>query len=133
MEESRAPKKMILKELSRYNVGTYADIVYRNALLYPEDVAFKYGSEKVTFGQFNARVNSLIHGLRSLGAKKGDVIGILSWNCLEYADVYGAAMKGGFIASPFNPRLLSNAARNPPNMIDPFSQGKKRFCSDEVV
>jgi len=39
--------------------------------------------------------------------KKGDVIGILSWNCLEYAYIYGAAMKGGFIASPFNPRLKS--------------------------
>ena len=29
----------------------------------------------------------------------------MSWNRLEYPDVYGAAMKGGFIASPFNPRL----------------------------
>jgi len=27
-------KGWILKELARYNVGTYADIIYRNALLY---------------------------------------------------------------------------------------------------
>jgi hypothetical protein len=27
------------------------------------------------------------------GSEKGDGIGILSWNCAEYADVYGAAMK----------------------------------------
>src|SRR4030042_422115 len=37
--------------------------------------------------------------------KKNEVPGILAWNCLEYVDVYGAAMKGGFITSPFSPRL----------------------------
>ena len=108
MGEANGAKKMILKELSRYKVGTYADIVYRNALLYPDEVAFKYGPEKITFAEFNGRVNGLIHGLQSLGVKKGDVIGILSWNCPEYVDVYGAAMKGGFITSPVNPRLQAN-------------------------
>jgi long-chain acyl-CoA synthetase len=97
--------KFILKELCRYRRGTFADIVYRNALLHSDDEAFICGSQRITFSQFNARVNSLIHALRSLEVKKGDGIGILSWNCLEYMDVYGAAMKGGFIASPFNPRL----------------------------
>jgi acyl-CoA synthetase (AMP-forming)/AMP-acid ligase II len=97
--------KFILKELCRYNTGTFADIVYRNALLHADREAFVYGPQRVTFSQFNARVNGLIHALQSLQANKGDVIGILSWNCLEYVDFYGAAMKGGFIASPFNPRL----------------------------
>jgi acyl-CoA synthetase (AMP-forming)/AMP-acid ligase II len=97
--------KLVLKELSRYQIGTFADIIYRNALLIPDGEAFVEGSQRITFSQFNARVNSVIHGLYSMGIKKRDVIGILSWNCLEYADVYGAAMKGGFIASPFNPRL----------------------------
>ncbi|OGP54634.1 MAG: hypothetical protein A2Y65_03545 [Deltaproteobacteria bacterium RBG_13_52_11] len=97
--------KLILNELCRYNVGTFADIVYRNALLHSDKEAFVYGPRRITFAQFNARVNSLIHALRSSKVKKGDVIGILSWNCLEYVDVYGAAMKAGFIASPFNPRL----------------------------
>ena len=97
--------KLVLKELSRYQIGTFADIIYRNALLYPDREAFICGSQRITFAQYNDRVNSLVHALRSAGVNKGDVIGILSWNCLEYADVYGAAMKGGFIASPFNPRL----------------------------
>ena len=101
-------ERLILKELSRYRIGTYADIIYRNALIYPGYEALKYGSERVTFAGFNARVNGLIHALWSLRVKKGDVLGILSWNCLEYADVYGAAMKGGFIASPFNPRLQAD-------------------------
>jgi hypothetical protein len=41
-------KKFILKELARYKINTYADIIYRNALLYAEEEAFKYGREKVT-------------------------------------------------------------------------------------
>jgi len=98
-------EKLVLKELCRYAIGTWADIIYRNALLYPEDEAFIFGKERITFAQFNARVNRLIHALRSMGVKKGDGIGMVSWNCLEYCDVYGAAMKGGFIISPLNPRL----------------------------
>jgi acyl-CoA synthetase (AMP-forming)/AMP-acid ligase II len=98
-------KRFILKELSRYDTGIYADIIYRNALLYPREVAFKCGQESLTFSQFNERVNALIHSLQSMGVKKGDVLGILSWNRIEYAEAYGAAMKFGFIASPFNPRL----------------------------
>jgi acyl-CoA synthetase (AMP-forming)/AMP-acid ligase II len=99
---------LILKELCRYNRGTFADIIYRNALLHADEEAFVCGAQRITFAQFNARVNRLIHGLCSLKVKKGDVLGILSWNRLEYPDVYGAAMKGGFIASPFNPRLKTD-------------------------
>jgi acyl-CoA synthetase (AMP-forming)/AMP-acid ligase II len=101
-------EKLMLRELCRYGIGTWADIIYRNALLYPENEAFIYGEERITFAQFNARVNRLIHALHSLGVKKGDGIGIVSWNCLEYTDVYGAAMKGGFIISGMNPRLQSH-------------------------
>lgn len=95
----------ILRELSRYKIGTFAHIIHRHALLHPDQEAFVYGSERITFSEFNARVNSLIHALQAMEVKKGDLIGILSWNCLGYVEVYGAAMKGGFIASPFNPRL----------------------------
>jgi acyl-CoA synthetase (AMP-forming)/AMP-acid ligase II len=121
--------KFILKELSRYKIGTYADIIYRNALLYSDEEAFKYGSERVTFAQFNARVNSLIRALKSIGVKKGDVLGILSWNCLEYTDVYGAAMKGGFIASPFNPRLQENEL----DYIINYSEANTLFVGPELV
>ena len=97
--------KLLLKELSRYNLGTFADIIYRNALLYSDNEAFIYGPQRVTFAQFNRRVNSMIHALGASGVQKGDVVGVLSWNCLEYLDIHAAAMKGGFIASLFNPRL----------------------------
>lgn len=97
--------KLLLRELSRYPLGTFADIIYRNAILHPDDEAFVCGSDRISFKRFNERVNGLVHGLEALGIKKGDVIGILSWNQLEYPEVFGAAMKGGFVLAHFNPRL----------------------------
>jgi long-chain acyl-CoA synthetase len=97
--------KLVLRELSRYQLGTFADIIYRNAILYPESEAFVCGPERMSFEGFNERVNRIIHGLQSLGILKGDIIGILSWNRLEYPEVFGAAMKGGFVLAHFSPRL----------------------------
>jgi len=121
--------KLILRELSRYRVGTYADIIYRNALLYSDEEAFKCGTERLTFAEFNARVNRLIQALHSVGVRKGDVLGVLSWNCLEYAEVYGAAMKGGFIASPFSPRLQADEL----DYIINYSEANTLFVGPELV
>jgi len=125
----RMPTKNILRELCRYNIGTYADVIYRNALLYPGQEAFVYGDTRITFSEFNTRVNKLIHALQAMGVKKGEVIGILSWNCLEYADVYGAAMKGGFIASPFNPRLREDELE----YIINYSEANTIFVGPELL
>ena len=100
--------KNILAELSRYKTGTFSDVIYRNALLRGNNTAFICGKERVTFAEFNARVNSLVRALQSLGVQKGETIGILAWNCMEYTYVIGAAMKGGFIVSPYNPRLSAS-------------------------
>jgi len=78
-------------------LGTLADIIYRNAILYPESEAFVCDPVRRTFEDFKQRVNRLIHGLQALGIQKGEIIGILSWNQLEYPEVFGAAMKGGFV------------------------------------
>ncbi len=122
-------EEFLLKELGRYQIGTWADIMYRNALLYAEEEAFIYGTERLTFAQYNGRVNSLIHALNGLGVRKGDGIGIFSWNCLEYPDVYGAAMKGGFIISPFNPRLLASEIEYLIN----YSEVSTLFVGPELV
>ena len=122
-------KRLMLRELSRYPIGTYADIIYRNALLHGDREAFIYGKERVTFSQYNERVNSLVQALKSLGLKKGDGIGILSWNCLECTDVTGAAMKGGFIVSPFNPRMSTGEL----DYLINYSEVKALFVGPELV
>lgn len=122
-------EKLILKDLCRYEVGTYAEVIYRNALFYPAEEAFVYKNERVTFSAFNARANAIIHALSSMGIQKGDVLGILSWNCLEVTDTYGAAMKGGFIASPFNPRLQGEELEYLIN----YSEAKVLFVGPELI
>jgi acyl-CoA synthetase (AMP-forming)/AMP-acid ligase II len=119
----------ILKDLSLYNIGTFADIVYRQSLLRPDKVAYIYGKEQLTYAQFNAKVNSLVHALQELGVKKGDAIGLLSWNCLDYAIVYGAAMKGGYIISRFNPRLQAEEL----DYLINYSEVKTLFVGTELV
>ncbi len=122
-------RKFTLRELSRYELGTFADIIHRNAILYPDNEAFVYGSKRVTFKHFNERANRLIHGLHALGIQKGDVIGTLSWNGLEYAEVFGAAMKGGFILAHFNPRLKAEELIHVIN----DSEAKAVFLGPEFV
>ena len=122
-------KGLLLKELSRYEIGTYADVIYRNALLTPDGLAFVCGNERVTFQEYNARVNRLVRALHRLGLKKGDVVGLLTWNCLEAVDVYGATLKGGFIASPFNPRLTREELTH----IIEYSEASVLFVGPELA
>jgi acyl-CoA synthetase (AMP-forming)/AMP-acid ligase II len=110
-------------------LGTFADIIYRNAILYPDSEAFARGAERVSFKDFNARVNRLVHGLDALGLQKGDVIGVLSWNRLEYAEVFGAAMKGGFVLAHLNPRLQAGELAHLINDAGP----KALFLGPELV
>ena len=120
---------LMLKELSRYSLGTYADIMYRNALLYPDRKVFVYGQQRITFSQYNSRVNSLIRAIGAMGLGKGDGVGVVSWNCIEVTDVTGAAMKGGFVVSPFNPRMQPDELVH----IINYSEVKALFVGKELV
>lgn len=122
-------KKFVLKELSQTRLGTLGSLIVRNALLYPNREAFTYRDTTVTFGEYNKRVNSLVRALWDMGLEKGDVVGVLSWNCLEYQDVYGAAEKGGFVIVPFNPRLSIDEL----DYLINDSQTKILFVGPELV
>ena len=122
-------KHLLLKELSRYNIGTFADIIYRNALLYPDNEAFVYEKQRISHAQYNSRINKIVHSIQKMGVKKGETIGILSWNCLQFAELYGIAYKGGYIASPFNPRLTVEEL----DYIINYSETKVLFFGPELV
>jgi len=123
------PAGQILKELSRYKIGTFAYIIHRHSLLRPDKEAYVYGTQRLTYTEFNAKVNSLVHALQGLGVSKGDAIGILSWNCLDYAIVYGAAMKGGYVLSRFNPRLQAEEL----DYLINYSEVTTLFVGPELV
>jgi long-chain acyl-CoA synthetase len=123
------PKGKILKELARYKIGTFAHIIHRHSLLRPDKEAYVYGDKRITYAEYNARVNSLVNALQKLGVNKGDGIGLLSWNCLDYVIVYGAAMKGGYILSRFNPRLGAEEV----NYLINYSEINTLFVGPELV
>lgn len=82
-----------------YSLG---DPIRLNAKLYPNKLALLCEGKTRSFSEFNERVNRLISALHATGLKKGDRLGILASNQIEFVESYGAAEKGGFIAVPMN-------------------------------
>ena len=58
---------------------------------------------KVTFQQLADSISIVAHNLAQRGFKKGDVFGILSPNCPEYAIAFHAVATLGGIVTPINP------------------------------
>ena len=90
-------------------MGLYDFTVYhllkRNAKYYSARTALISGDEKVTNRQLLDIVDRLAAGLQQAGIEKGDRIGVLAQNCLEFVYLYGAAARIGAIVLPVNWRL----------------------------
>ncbi|MDE0237731.1 MAG: AMP-binding protein, partial [bacterium] len=61
--------------------------------------------QRVTFAAFDEHIRRLANGLVGLGLEKGDRVGILSQNSVEYAALYFACGRSGLVAQPMNWRL----------------------------
>jgi len=82
-----------------------ADAIRLNAKYSADKTAFICGARRITFSQFAQRVYRLTNALLAKGLKRGDRLGILSSNRIEFMEIYGAAETAGFIAVPMNYRL----------------------------
>ena len=91
---------------------TLYDVIVRNALLHDSDPAWIESDDgtPVTFGQVKAAVDRLAAALQKADCRKGDRIGVLGKNCLEFFVVYGAAAALGAIVVPVNWRLSADEA-----------------------
>ena len=85
-----------------------ANIIPGNAELIPDHPAIIDRDRKYTFLQHANRVRKLVGALMQAGCRRRDRIGILSRNCAEYLEIYGACELGGFIAAPVNYRLTAS-------------------------
>ena len=81
------------------------EIVARNSRKFPDKEAVVYGNTRLTYRDFNARINRLAHALMDMGVKKGEKVAILLFNCNQYLEAYFALAKIGVIAVPLNFRL----------------------------
>ncbi|MGD2272388.1 MAG: AMP-binding protein, partial [Desulfobacterales bacterium] len=89
---------------------TFYDLIERNAVSFKEKAAWfeADGSRTATFSQYKEGVDRLACGLQKGGIKKGDRIGVLGKNSLEYFLLYGAAAALGAIVLPINWRLSAD-------------------------
>src|SRR5210317_201915 len=86
---------------------TFYDLINRNARSFANRPAWLEASDgrALTFGQFKETVDRLASGLQQRGVLKGDRIGVVGKNSLEYFLLYGAAAALGAIVLPINWRL----------------------------
>ncbi|MCR5234807.1 MAG: acyl--CoA ligase [Lachnospiraceae bacterium] len=62
----------------------------------------------ITWSVFDEKANRFANMLIRRGIKKGDKVGILLMNCLEWLPIYFGVLKTGAIAVPFNFRYASD-------------------------
>jgi acyl-CoA synthetase (AMP-forming)/AMP-acid ligase II len=86
---------------------TIYDLINRNAVCFGNRPAWYEADDgrTVTFSEYKKMVDRLACGLQWEGLKKGDRIGVLGKNSLEYFLLYGAASALGAVMLPINWRL----------------------------
>ncbi len=84
------------------------DALSVNARRYPDKTAIVVDGETRDYRSLNARANQLANALLEIGLRKGDLMGILSPNSVQWAEALYAIFKIGAVAVPINYRLLSH-------------------------
>jgi acyl-CoA synthetase (AMP-forming)/AMP-acid ligase II len=85
------------------NIG---EILSAHARLAPGRIGARDLERSMTFREWNARACRLGNALLGLGLAKGDRVAVLSYNCIEWLEIYAAVAKAGLVAVPVNFRLL---------------------------
>jgi len=76
------------------------EIMRVNALKYGDKLAFKDARREVTFVDLNTRTKKIANGFLEMGLNKGDRVGVLLYNQVEFAEMYIACAKAGLVAVP---------------------------------
>jgi acyl-CoA synthetase (AMP-forming)/AMP-acid ligase II len=94
-----------------YDFSLY-DVIVRNAEVYRDRPAWLNHDQDtpLTFVQVKEQVDRLARRLQGLGCRKGDRIGVMGKNSLEYFLLFGAAAALGAIVVPVNWRLSAAEA-----------------------
>ncbi len=81
--------------------------VTKRSFYHPDKLAIIFEGNEWTYKQLNEGINQLAWALLSLGLKKGDRVGILAYNCIQFMELYWACAKTGVVFVPLNFRLVS--------------------------
>lgn len=86
-------------------MATLGDIARNGARTYPDAEAVVFENTRLTYREFDNRINRLASALLKLGAAKSDRVAILAENTHKYLEVYLGAAKAGLVTTPLNFRL----------------------------
>jgi acyl-CoA synthetase (AMP-forming)/AMP-acid ligase II len=75
----------------------------------PDHTAVVVEDARLSFREFNRRVNRLANALSGLDVKKGDKVATILPNCLSLLETYWAAAKIGAVVVPLSPLLRERA------------------------
>ncbi len=89
---------------------TFYDLIKRNAITFGSRICWQEidDGRQLTFAEYKNHVDRLAGGLARAGIEKGDRIGVLGKNSLEFFLIYGAAARLGAIVLPVNWRLSAD-------------------------
>jgi long-chain acyl-CoA synthetase len=82
------------------------DALAATARKFPDKTAFVFKDRRLTYREFDERVNRLANGLLARGYNSGDHVGILAFNCIEYYEILFALGRAGMVGVPINFRLV---------------------------
>src|SRR4051812_19732831 len=95
----------------------------------PDKAMTVFRGESITYGEMADRVAALAGGLADRGVGRGQVVGLLSYNCPEFLETVFAANYLGAIAMPINWRLAAPEVR----YILEHSQARALVCDEALV
>ena len=89
---------------------SFYDLINRNAVAYADCPCWREIDDGrcLTFAEYKKQVDQLTGGLTGIGIKKGDRLGVVGKNSLEFFLIYGAAAALGAIVLPVNWRLSTD-------------------------
>ncbi len=104
-------------------------VLAHHATRAPDAAITVFEGETTSYGEMATRAAALAAGLHERGIGRGDVVGLLSYNCPEFLETLFAANYLGAIAMPINWRLAAPEVR----YILEHSEARALVCDEALV
>ena len=91
---------------------TFNEIIDTFSRINPLKTVVREESRELSYKELEINGTLLASYLLKLGISKGDRVGVLAYNCIEYAEIFYATAKIGAIIAPINFRLSTKEIIN---------------------
>ena len=91
---------------------TLEKLIARHGRYRPHHTAVIFGDQRLTWSQFNHRVNQLANAMQHSGIRKGDKVATALPNSLELLVIYWATVSIGAVLVPLSPLLKTSGLIN---------------------